>query len=220
MIMPARIRHTYSYDDLSTSTYLRDPALGLVGEVARVVGEELVPEAVVRPDEPLAVVAGVVSAAQTSRRCPSGGAPRQAGVVQEELLLELAVEAALIPAARRRLHQPRRRHRLSIDLAFSCLQFFSPDWIGDQLAVDYMEVEGCGSRAPPAASIYTDARRAPRMCRVQGRAAPRGRSPGPRARPEAGGSCQRPRAQSTTTPTGAVTHRPLITGRGLAVGQN
>ena len=128
LIMPARIRHTYSYDDLSTSTYLRDPALGLVGEVARVVGEELVPEAVVRPDEPLAVVAGVVSAAQTSRRCPSGGAPRQAGVVQEELLLELAVEAALIPAARRRLHHP-RRHLRSIDLAFnSSLQTGGRSW--------------------------------------------------------------------------------------------
>lgn len=42
--------------------YLRDPALGLVGELARVVVEELVPEAVVRAEEPLAMVTGAVLA--------------------------------------------------------------------------------------------------------------------------------------------------------------
>jgi hypothetical protein len=78
--------------------YLRDPASGLVGELARVVVEELVPEAFVRWEEPLAVVTGDVGAALTRlaplpllglrRRCRW----RHVVVVQEELPLELAFE--------------------------------------------------------------------------------------------------------------------------------
>lgn len=87
------------------NAYLGEPALGLVGELARVVGDQLVPEAVVRPDEPLAVVV-VALIIRTPpvpplpllllQRClllvTSHLRRRAVILVQDQLLLELAIE--------------------------------------------------------------------------------------------------------------------------------
>ena len=83
--------------------YLRDPARGLIGELARVVVEELVPEAIVCAEEPLAVVTDDVGGAALTTRLqaplPSLDLWRCCRwrrvvvvVVQDELLLDLGFE--------------------------------------------------------------------------------------------------------------------------------
>jgi hypothetical protein len=104
-LVRVRCIHNYTWYTIqatSTHSYLGDPAPGLVCELARVVRDQLVPEALVRTDEPLAVAVVNACAALTMAPVPlplplvASRRLRRAIIVQEELLLELAVESVVV----------------------------------------------------------------------------------------------------------------------------